>query len=193
MKIKNFTNKWDKIYEKKQCSDTIVCPALANNTHLLPNKGKALDLASGLGGNAILLARLGLDVEAWDISNTALKKLYDHAKSEKLNIKTVHRDSEQYPPEKNTFDVIAVSYFLHRPTFQDLLCALKKEGLLFYQTFIKEKTSEVGPTNPKYLLETNELLNLCQGMEILVYREEGKQGDIQKGLRNQALIVAKKI
>ena len=52
---------------------------------------------------------------------------------------------------------------------------------------------DVGPTNSKFLLEKNELIHLCTGMEVLVYREEGKQGDTQQGWRNQAMIIAKRI
>jgi len=32
---------------------------------------------------------------------------------------------------------------------------------------------------------------MCQGMDILVYREEGQQGDVLLGWRNQAMVVAR--
>ena len=50
-----------------------------------------------------------------------------------------------------------------------------------------------GPSNPKFLLDKNELMHLCKGLEILVYREEGTTGCITEGWRNLAMIVAKKI
>ena len=39
--------------------------------------------------------------------------------------------------EDDIFDVIIVSNFLHRPTFDSLLRSLNPNGLLFYQTLIK--------------------------------------------------------
>ena len=50
----------------------------------------------------------------------------------------------------------------------------------------------MGPSNPKFLLDKNELLHLCKDLEILVYREEGTTGCIDQGWRNKAMIVAKK-
>ena len=130
-----------------------------------------------------------------------------------------------YSDEEN-FDVIIVSSFLHRPTFQSLIQSLKSNGILYYQTLIKvfkihptyinkinkilndeqlyrslsfyimlqDKTNpEMGPSNPKFLLDKNELLHLCKDLEILVYREEGTTGRIDQGWRNKAMIVAKKV
>ena len=168
------------------------CEVLLQNTHLLPSGGKALDFASGLGVNALLLAKHGFDTYAWDISNIALEKLKHHATLNKLSITTEIRDVEQYPPCSNSFDIIVVANFLHRPSFSALLAALRPQGLLFYQTFVEDKASQIGPTNPKFLLKKNELLALCKGLEVLVYREEGVQGDIAQGWRNQAMIVAKR-
>ena len=192
MGIKNSRNKWDAIYEQQDFLNVTASDVLIQNTHLLPKKGKAVDLASGLGGNAILLAKNNLDVEAWDISEQALKKLKHFSDLNELAIEVVLRDVEKQPPQENTFDVIVVSHFLHRPTFPALLASLKSKGLLFYQTFIKDKVVEIGPSNPDYLLDKNELLRLCQELEILTYREEGKQGDTHKGWRNQAMVVVKK-
>ena len=188
----NQAEKWDRIYSQKECSEQIACEVLSQNCHLLPDSGKALDLASGMGANAILLAQRNLQTEAWDISSTALNKLASHAKKIKLAINISVKDVEKHPPEKNTFDVICVANFLHRETFQFLIDGLNQHGLLFYQTFVKEKTMDVGPSNPAFLLNKNELLQMCRGMDILVYREEGVQGNIEKGWRNQAMIVARK-
>lgn len=192
MEIKNSRTKWDAIYEQQDSLAVTAADVLIQNTHLLPSNGKALDLACGLGGNAVVLARHKLDVQAWDISEKALEKLKHYSAHNELTIEVVLCDVEKNPPQENTFDVIVVSHFLHRPTFPKLLDSLKPNGLLFYQTFIRDKVEEIGPSNSDYLLGKNELLNFCQGLEVLVYREEGKQGDGQKGWRNKAMIVAKK-
>ena len=186
-------NKWDNIYSQQQSEDAVPSTVLYENAHLLPSHGEGLDLACGMGGNAIFLASKKLQVQAWDVSTTALNKLKQYSELMNLSIKVSERDVENNPPDKNIFDVVAVSQFLHRATFNNLCGSLKIGGLLFYQTFTLEKTQNVGPSNPDFLLTKNELLNLCNEMEVLVYREEGVQGDSLKGWRNQAMIVAKRI
>ena len=165
---------------------------LRENWHLLSAEATVLDYACGLGGNAIFLAKKNLPVHAWDISTVAIDKITQYAKDNELSIKLTVRDVELNPVEPETFDAIVVSNFLHRPTFNSLLAGITPGGLLFYQTFTVNKLDNVGPTNPDYLLQTNELLEQCINFEILVYREEGKSGNINLGWRNQAMIVAKK-
>ena len=166
---------------------------LQNYSHLLPSQGQALDLACGLGGNAIHLAKSGLSVDAWDISPVAIGILDKHTKSEKLLIQADVRDVLNQPPKADWYDVIIVSYFLERSLVESIYAALRPNGLLFYQTFTRTKITEAGPNNPHFLLSDNELLKLFSGLQILVYREEGRVGDIKKGLRNEALFVGQKI
>ena len=71
---------------------------------------------------------------------------------------------------------------------------LQYTSKLSNSSIMKDKTDpEAGPSNPKFLLDKNELLHLCKDLEILVYREEGTTGCITQGWRNAALIVAKKV
>lgn len=58
--------KWDRLYEKD--TSTEVASVLAENSYLLPSQGNALDLACGLGANALFLSEHGLETHAWDIS-----------------------------------------------------------------------------------------------------------------------------
>lgn len=160
--------------------------------HLLPEKGDALDLACGLGGNALFLAKKGLRVHAWDFSPVAIDCVLLQAKSENLSLITEIRDISLEPPQPSSFDVIVVSYFLDRSLIRKIKNALKPGGLLFYQTFTREKVADLGPSNPEYLLEENELLDLFRGLQVRVYREEALCGNTKKGLRNEALFVGQK-
>lgn len=184
--------KWDNIFSQADVKNISANEVLQQNAHLLPASGRVLDLACGLGGNALLLAQAGLETYAWDISAVALSRLQSAAHEADLSISTLARDVQANPPEPDSFDVIVVGHFLYRPGFNALIDALRNNGLLFYQTFTREKVNQSGPSNPDYLLERNELLERCSGMNILVYREEGKQGDSGLGWRNQAMIVAQK-
>jgi tellurite methyltransferase len=184
--------KWDKIYNTNR--QTLISPAkvLLENQHLLPTSGTALDLACGRGANAVCLAENGLTVSAWDISSSALEHLSNKAKEKGLIINSETKDVSEQPPDPDTFDVIVVSHFLDRTLIDDIRNAIKTDGLIFYQTFIKDKVSKTGPSNPDYLLDKNELLDFFKDWTIIHYQEEGRTGDINKGFRNQAMLIAQK-
>ena len=166
---------------------------LDQNRHLLPASGRALDLASGRGANALCLARRGgLAVAAWDNSATALATLAHMARQHALHIACQRRDILRRPPAPASFDVIVVSRFLDRGLMTAIKRALRQHGLIFYQTFTKEKVDDRGPRNPAYLLDKNELLGFFNDWPLLYYREEGQTGDIRRGFRNQAMLVAQK-
>ncbi len=165
---------------------------LLENLHLLPETGNALDLACGLGGNALELARCGLEVSAWDISSVAVERLQHLAASEGLVLNAEQRDVEQDLLTENAFDVIVVSYFLNRDLMPALIAALKPGGLIFYQTFTRIAVSDTGPSNPACRLGDNELIALLSPFSVRFYREENRLGDLRKGFRDVALIVAQK-
>jgi tellurite methyltransferase len=185
-------DKWDARYQDADVAQATPCRVLAEFRHLLPATGRALDLAAGLGGNAQLLAGLGLETEAWDISPVAVDKLNRHARTRGLPLAASVRDVENVPPGKGSFDVIAVSYFLDRTLAPALREALRPGGLLFYETFTREKVDDAGPSNPDFLLAPNELLHLFSPLRLLVYREEGLVGETSRGLRNVAYLVGRR-
>lgn len=182
---------WDERYTNNNEQPT-ACQILRDFSYLLPAHGQALDFACGLGGNALLLSASGLTTSAWDLSSVGIEKLTSLAHQQSLQINAQARDVILSPPEENSFDVIVVSYFLERQLFPALLAALKPSGLLFYETFIADKPAGSGPTNPDYLLQENELLHLTDSLLIRAYREEGTLGDMQKGVRNVAMLLGQK-
>ena len=186
---------WDQRY-----SETLTgqppATVLSAHLHLLPATGTALDLACGLGANALLLARQGLATWAWDISPVAITRLDEYARKAGLAIHTEIRNVVLRPPEPARFDVIVVSRFLERSLAPALQAALHPGGLLFYQTFTKTRTGEgeaTGPRNPDFLLDDNELLHLFKPLRVRFYREEGLPGDSSRGCRNEAMLIAQKV
>ena len=184
--------KWDRIYRASTELPSQPAQVLAENAHLLPRTGKALDVACGLGANSILLAKRGMETYAWDISETALQILNQSVLNENLYLITSHRDIVSQPPAADTFDVIVVSRFLDRSIISHLIDALRPGGLIFYQTFISDKRDVSGPSNPAYRLNDNELLRLFSTLQLICYREEGTIGDPSTGFRNEAMLIAMK-
>ncbi len=184
--------KWNKRYSQAHDMPK-AASVLVDYSYLLPAKGKALDLACGRGGNALFLAEQGLQVEAWDISPVAITQLNQLAKGKDLSVDGQARDVILHPPEANSIDVLVISLFLERSLCPSLMSALKPGGVLFYQTYCQKKVTEQGPSNPDYLLADNELLQLFSELKVRVYREDALLGDPQKGIRNQALLIAEKV
>ena len=186
-------NKWDKYYDSNIKGPPSPSEVLYFNQHLLPVKGNALDLACGYGSNAICLAMNGLKVSAWDISKIALEKLSLRSKEFDFIINCEIRDVLQQPPEPDTFDIIVVSKFLDRKLIKHIRHAIKPDGLIFYQTFIKDRIIKSGPENPNYQLNENELLDFFEDWKLIFYKEEGMIGDLSRGFRNQAMIISQKV
>lgn len=184
--------KWDSIYRDKAQFPSPATRVLAENLHLLPEGGEALELACGMAGNAVLLARRGFRTHAWDISPVVTGRLQEFAGEQGLPLTAEARDLVASPPPPNGWDVIVVAHFLDRGLFPSIKAALRPGGLLFYQTFTRTSLTGTGPKNLDFRLATNELLSLCSGLEVLVYREEGLAGDVRQGLRDEAMIVARR-
>lgn len=190
--VKSDSAKWNDLYQKHANGFPSPARVVADYYYLLPAAGRALDLACGRGGNALALAAAGLETHAWDISQEALAQLRKHADEKNLKITTRLCDLTIERPDESYFDVIVVSRYLERPLAPFLSSALNEGGLLFYQTFITDKLNGVGPSNPQFLLEPNELLHLFADLRILLYREEGLIGDLEQGLRNEAMLIGQK-
>jgi len=183
--------KWDRRY--RGCDHRPEPAAvLRENLHLLPASGRALDLACGLGANALLLAEAGLDVAAWDLSPVAVEQLRSEAGNRGLEVDARVRDVCARPPGPGSFDVIVVAHFLDRRLAPELRRALRPGGVLFYQAFSREAVSSCGPSNPDFRLDENELLTLFRGLVIRFYRDEGLAGDRGRGTRDIAQLVAQR-
>jgi len=183
---------WDRRHAEAEGAPP-AADVLRENCHLLPARGRALDLACGRGGNALLLAAAGLETHAWDLSPVAIEALCAEAAAQGLAVRARVRDVVAEPPPAEAFEVIVVSHFLERALAPALIEALRPGGLLFYQTFTRERVGDAGPRNPDYRLAPNELLELFRPLRLRVYREEGRLGDSGRGWRDRAMLVGERI
>ncbi len=195
--------KWNKIYKNREIEDSTLqnlpqpCSLLSQYHYLLPNDGSALDIACGAGGNAIFLANHGLTTQAIDISDIAIEQL--NAKNVPrltANCQDVEKNHQLTPHIKpgsqGYFDVIIVSCYLYRELCPVIIEALAPGGLLFYQTFHHQKQSTSGPSNCKFLLKNNELLELFKPLDTLIFHQLSNQGDLSQGNRNLSSLIAQK-
>lgn len=162
--------RWNKRYE--QDSDFPQEPALflKEQIYRLP-RGKTLDLAMGIGRNAIFLAMHGYEVDGIDFSEVAVEKVRLFAQKNSLLIHPQQADLTNYQIAENTYDLILNFYFLERSLIPQIKNGLKQGGMLLFETYTIEQPHYGGPHNLAYLLKPNELLYSFKDLHIIYYHE----------------------
>lgn len=191
--MKSDQKRWDERFGKKEFAlGKEPNPFLKKHIRLLP-KGKALDIATGEGRNAVFLAQNGFEVDAVDISEKGLKKAQKFAGEKGVDINTFLVDLDQYQIEKERYDLIVNFYFLKRRLIPRMKKGLKKGGKVIFETYLLEhrKLGTGGPKQTKFFLKPNELLRLFKDFGTLFYRE----GIFREGGKRKAVasIIAQKI
>jgi len=148
---------------------------IAENYDLL-RKGKVLDLAMGEGRNAVFLATKGFDVLGMDISEKGLEKAHALAKANGVSIETKVVDLEATQLEKDRYDGIICTYYLQRDLYQQMKTAVKSGGRILVETYNVDYLN-YSRFPRKYLLETNELLEIFKDFKIIRYEayDNGKE------------------
>ena len=174
------------------------------NIELLVNTKKVMCLGEGEGRNAIYLADKGMEVEALDISDIALKKLRRRAKESYLFIKTRHTLFEYWQPDMH-YDAVVCTY-LHLPKhnqkmlFEKALMALNTNGYFIAELFSESQIhfSSGGPKNIALLYDLNDILDIVKTLpckiiklaqEVIVLNE----GDKHVGRASVIRIILQKL
>lgn len=171
-------HKWDQRYAGFEPQDrrrpiSFVMSCLSQ----LPVKGLALDIAAGAGRHSLALARHGLRVDAIDISWQGLQLTRQRALEAQLSLEQIRcivADIEQTWPLRGQYDVILVSFFLHRPLFPIVKDCLLPGGWLIYETYTIEQLGRPGRprlARPDFFLKPGELESAFSDFEILFYDE----------------------
>jgi hypothetical protein len=69
------------------------------------------------------------------------------------------------------FDAVIVTNYLYRPYLKNITKLLNPMGFLIYETFAIGNEAYGKPSNPNFLLQPNELLNLAENMKILAFED----------------------
>lgn len=136
---------------------------LKEHIHLFP-KGKVLFVAEGEGRNAVFAAKNGLQVYAFDYSDSGQKKAMVLASENNVVIDYEVSDVLQLSYEKNSFDAI-VFIFAHFPSdirkkaHEELLSLVKPNGKIVFEAFSKEqlKYTSGGPKESAMLFYEEEV------------------------------------
>lgn len=160
--------RWDAKYRDANPNPTFAPdPILIEHARLLDGRGTALDLACGVGHNAIHLAQRGYAVYALDGSARGLRYGQAYARARALSVQFAAVDLDRYTPPANAFDLVLVVRYLNRDLIPALKHSLTPNGLVIYKTFNVNFQQERPTFNREYLLERGELARLFEGFRCL--------------------------
>lgn len=181
--------RWNARYESGEyAARTHPSALLAAWLDRLP-RGRALDIACGRGRNAIHLAANGYAVDAMDISDVALAAARKRADAAGVAVDWIEADLEQPDIARDTYDVVVIARFLHRPLIPRLIDALRPGGHVVYDHHCITPAEVGGPKSRRFRARPNELLERFRALRVLFY-EEGLVTDPDGGRMALARLVA---
>lgn len=139
--------------------------------------GRAIDVACGSGRNSLYLARKGWQVDAVDISETALEQLDEKARAEGLSITSINRDLEQAMDVATDFlvpecyDLAIMFRYAHSALVAPLSTALKPGGYIIVESHLVTDADVVGPRGVRHRVASGELRAAASELQVLVYSE----------------------
>jgi tellurite methyltransferase len=157
---------WEAHYEQAAEIDFTPAPLLLEAVEMLP-PGRALDLASGPGRNALHLTGLGWSVAAVDSSPAAIRILRERAAVSRLRIETHVADLEAgaFVIEPGAFDLICDFFYLQRDLFPRIKEGVRPGGSVVAEIHLRDDQPH------RFVLEPGELWAEFQDWKILNYSE----------------------
>jgi SAM-dependent methyltransferase len=145
-------------------------PWVSRFAHLVAPGASVLDVACGAGRHALFFADRGCAVDAVD-RDAALAEVF--AGRAQVRFRAADIEAGPWPYADRRFDAVIVTNYLHRPLFPQLREAVAEGGVLIYETFARGNEAFGKPSNPAFLLQPRELLELFSTGFFIVAYEDG--------------------
>ena len=160
-----------------RADDTAVAPILESVLEAVP-AGRALDLATGTGRNALALADRGWHVDAVDLSRAQLERARDRAADRGVDerIEWILADVDDYAFPAGAYDLVTISFFDALDRLPAVKRALAPGGVLVYEHYLESPPGTSGP-GERYRFAPNELLSACADLRVLYYAETRIDGE----------------
>ena len=170
--------------------------------YLKPNSS-VLCIADGEGRNGVWLAKQGMRVTGFDVSDIALAKANQFATDSEVNIQYSLCDTDSFDWQANLYDAVIGIFIqfadpeMRTRIFKQIHQTLKPGGLFILQGYtpkqLEYKTG--GPSLIEHLYTEEMIRELSQGYEILdlqCYEKELSEGARHAGMSALLGMVAKK-
>lgn len=150
---------WNERYRTREELDHEPAEILVQAARDLP-PGRALDLACGAGRNAIWLARRGWEVVAIDGASEAIRIL--HEQEPRIDARVLDLESgTPLPFEAESFDLVAILFYLHRPLFAEAKRVVRRGGIIV----------TTARMHGSFAIAPGELRSHFDGFDVLHHRE----------------------
>ena len=163
-------------------------PFLVRHAPLLPQQGRALDVAGGTGRNAVWLAQHGLEVTLVDVADVACRLAAEAARRAGVEVAVERRDVSAAGLPPGPWDVIVFHHFLDRDLWAPAAAALAPGGvLLISQPTVRNLERHDRPSR-EWLLDPGELAAAARtwpDVEVVVAEEGWTEHD-----RHESSVVA---
>lgn len=148
--------------------------------------GKALDVGTGTGRNAVWLAREGWDVTGFDISGVAIEAAHQAARNAGVKIDAFVKDLEEWNYGTGQWDLVLLCYMQGDARFRskEVIASLRPGGIVVIETWHRDLDKETGRKVGGF--ETNEVFKLYGSLRIRRYEDTMAEPDWGKELGNRA-------
>jgi SAM-dependent methyltransferase len=184
-------SRWDRRYATGEYAPrTQPTPFLLEWLDRIP-VGRALDVATGTGRNALALAEAGYGVDAVDISAVAIDRARAEAERRGLEVNWVVADLETGTLPGDGYDLITVFRYRDPDLWPRLESALGPDGWILIEHHLQTYREDVvGPTDDAFRLAPGELLDAFGDLRPVHYSESVEPTDDGDALFVLARLVA---
>jgi len=205
MSFTDATQFWNERFDKKEFifgkepNEYLVDQA----SQYLKPKSSVLCIADGEGRNGVWLAKQGMQVTGFDVSDIALAKANQFAADNNVNIQYSLCDTDSFDWQVNAYDAVVGIFIqfadpeMRSRIFRQVHQTLKPGGLFILQGYtpkqLEYKTG--GPSLIEHLYTEELIRELSQGFEVLdlqCYEKELSEGARHTGMSALLGMVAKK-
>lgn len=133
--------------------------------------GSILDVACGAGRHMRLALERGYTVTGIDRDVSRLDDL-----AARQDVGLVEADLETgtpFPLRGMKYDGVIVTNYLWRPILADIIACVAADGVLIYETYARGHERQGKPSNPDFLLKSNELLEAVMPRLVVIAYEHG--------------------
>lgn len=184
-------SKWDRRYAAGEYVPRIhPTPFLLEWLDHIP-VGRALDVATGTGRNALALAQAGFEVDAVDISAVAIDRARAEVERRGLKVHWVVGDLGIDALPGEDYDLITVLRYRNLKLWPQLEAALGPDGWILIEHHLRTARKGVaGPSDDAFRLAPGELLQAFGDLRIVHYSEPVESSDDGEALYVIARVVA---
>lgn len=140
-------------------------------SHLVPQRGRVLDLACGQGRHMKWFASLGHPVVGVDRSAEAIATAASFGRGVVADIENGPWPLRGEDGRAETFAAVVVSSYLWRPLFGRILESLQHGGVLIYETFASGQETIGRPARAEFLLQPSELLRAFGDLRVVAFED----------------------